>query len=1118
MSSPVRPRLRLDTAPEPVEVPLSQVARSVADELAAGPGPHLLTLGAPGAGRTTLAVQTVVEAARAGRRVALLTPSRRVAGRLRDEVAHRTGAHDAAVQVVTPTSFAFALLGQHAAYWGGPEPALLSGPDEDGILAELLDAHDSGQVTSPGWPASVPAEALGLDAFRHELRDILARAGELDLEPDDLRRLAADHDRPEWAAVAAVLEQYRDSTGAQDAADEQAPAVGLGPERRYRRYDSARLVDEAALVLNSWHVPPTGVPAGTAGAPTVPRWDLVVVDDYQDVTRSTARLLRVLVRDGARLLLLGDPDVAVQTFRGGSPTLVAEATSDFSDGGFGAQVRLLPEVHRGTRGLRAAVARLTERLPAGGPGLARRRSPVAGGGAVPAPDPGASGIDADRDAGRTADRDEPWPAVEVRTLSSAAVEADTVADAVRQAHLVDGLPYRRCAVVVRTSGQASSMRALLGARRVPVSPGRLGALRDEPAVRPLLAAVRVAAEGPTGRALRDLMLSSVGGADPVGLRSLMRTLRAASGARGGAVDSDTVLLDAVAAVDEGGVAALPGSMSAALTDPLVRVARVVGRTRTALVAGEGPTAVLWAAWDAAGLAEPWQTRAIDGGAGAAQAHADLDAVLALFYAAERYEARGATAGAIGFVDRVEKQRVAEDTLAAQSGRRDLVEVLTPAQAAGQEWDLVAVAGLQEDVWPDMRRRDTILGSQALVDVVTGRGDGADRWTEARKEVRDDELRQLVLATSRATSKLLVTAVDGVDTRPSLFHELLARDAAAHDRGDAGARTAPDAGARPRPADREQIVARDLRELVARLRRRLADDPGDADAARVLARLRAEGVAGADPQEWVLAHEVSTLAPLRSTDEPVTVSPSAVESVTTCGLRWALTRFGGRGGDSDSQALGTLVHEIAEQHPAGSRDELRSALHERIGELDLGEGLAADQERAKAERLVERLAEYVAVPVQVATEVDVDEIVGEARVRGQIDRLETQSDGRVVVADLKTGKGISQAEVEEHAQLGAYQAALLERHRRGEGAEPAGARLVFLGTPNKSVAIREQDALGADRGTWAHELVDRAVTEMSGAGVHVRTNKYCDFCEVRTSCPLQTAGRRVGGTTTSEETE
>jgi superfamily I DNA/RNA helicase len=366
----VRPRLRVDSPDDDARVLLDTEASSVVAEATDAGGPRsLLVLGAPGSGRTTIGLEAACEAARAGARVVLLSPARRAATRLKDAVARRLGAHDESVTVATPAAFAFRLLSRHAAHWGSPGPALISGPDEDGILAELLAAHASGEVVPPAWPASIPESALGLDAFRHELRDILARAGELDLEPEDLRRLAAEHGRGEWAAVATVLEQYRDAIGVEDDSSYGSGADrAVASARRKRRYDSARIVDEAALVLASWRTPPPG--ADGAGdqvddGAEPPAWDLVVVDDYQDVTRSTVRLLRVLARDGARLLLLADPDVAVQTFRGGSPSLVQDATTEFAAGGLGATTRVLGRVHRGAADVRAAVAALAERLPAG---------------------------------------------------------------------------------------------------------------------------------------------------------------------------------------------------------------------------------------------------------------------------------------------------------------------------------------------------------------------------------------------------------------------------------------------------------------------------------------------------------------------------------------------------------------------------------------------------------------------------------------------------------------------------------------------------------------------------------------------------------------------------------
>ena len=79
--------------------------------------------------------------------------------------------------------------------------------------------------------------------------------------------------------------------------------------------------------------------------------------------------------------------------------------------------------------------------------------------------------------------------------------------------------------------------------------------------------------------------------------------------------------------------------------------------------------------------------------------------------------------------------------------------MTPAGAAGREWRYVAVAGVQEGVWPDLRLRGSLLGSEELVAVVTGR----DRtFRAAQTAVRYDETRLFLVAVSRASERLLVT--------------------------------------------------------------------------------------------------------------------------------------------------------------------------------------------------------------------------------------------------------------------------------------------------------------------------------------------------------------------------
>ncbi|RMI00313.1 3'-5' exonuclease, partial [Cellulomonas triticagri] len=189
--------------------------------------------------------------------------------------------------------------------------------------------------------------------------------------------------------------------------------------------------------------------------------------------------------------------------------------------------------------------------------------------------------------------------------------------------------------------------------------------------------------------------------------------------------------------------------------------------------GADAQTVLWAVWDASGLAEPWRRSALAGGPGGARADRDLDAVLALFRAAETFVDRMPQARAAAFLEWVEAQELPSDTIAARA-RRDAVQVLTPAGAAGREWDVVVVAGVQEGVWPDLRLRDSLLGSQALVDLLAGRSasSAAEAGQAARAAVLADELRSFHVAVSRARRALLVTAVSDEDDQPSPFLDLV----------------------------------------------------------------------------------------------------------------------------------------------------------------------------------------------------------------------------------------------------------------------------------------------------------------------------------------------------------
>src|SRR5690606_13014413 len=198
----------------------------------------------------------------------------------------------------------------------------------------------------------------------------------------------------------------------------------------------------------------------------------------------------------------------------------------------------------------------------------------------------------------------------------------------------------------------------------------------------------------------------------------------------------------------------------------------------------------------------------------------LDAVLALFRAAETFVDRmpGAPAGA--FVEYLASQDLPADSLAASASGADAVAALTPAGAAGREWDVVVVAGVQDGVWPDLRLRDSLLGSQALVELLAGRAhDAHGVGAQARAQVLADELRAFVVATSRATRRLVVTAVQDAEETPSVFCDLVAPPAAPDDgtdgpddgpgtpgdgAGDPGAAPGEGGGSAARDAERRHV--------------------------------------------------------------------------------------------------------------------------------------------------------------------------------------------------------------------------------------------------------------------------------------------------------------------------
>jgi ATP-dependent exoDNAse (exonuclease V) beta subunit len=456
-----------------------------------------------------------------------------------------------------------------------------------------------------------------------------------------------------------------------------------------------------------------------------------------------------------------------------------------------------------------------------------------------------------------------------------------------------------------------------------------------------------------------------------------------------------------------------------------------------------------------------------------------------------------------FVAHLSAQELPADSGAVRAIADQTVRLLTAHASKGLEWDLVCVAGVQEGVWPDLRERSSLLGTEELVERVSGvDGTGLDRRTLALAEER----RLFYVACTRARRRLVVTAVEG-----------------ALDGADAGATASRflDLIAPP-PADGRPLTelprSLTLPALVADLRRALTDPhtpaPRRSAAASVLRRLADEGVPGAAPAGWWGLAALSDDAPLVAEELPVRVRPSAIETFQRCPLRWVLGAVGAEASPDATRTVGSAVHAVAQQVADGlPPEEAPAVLAGELDLLDLGPGWADQRQRDTAQQMLERfLAWHTANARQLlAAEEDFDVTVGRVRIRGQVDRLERDGEGRLVVVDLKTGKSAAK-NTEEHGQLAAYQVAVAAGAFADHGTVPGGAALLQVGTGAKAKE-QHQEPLPADvtlDETWAGQLLAQVGDGMGAATFEVRTGSHCQRCPARGSCPLQERGRQVTG--------
>ncbi|WP_461007738.1 ATP-dependent helicase [Streptomyces capparidis] len=1069
------------TPPVPPPPPRLDASQRAVVEHREGP---LLVLAGPGTGKTTTLVEAVAERVRRGtdpERILVLTFSRRAAVELRDRLAARLGTA-VTPQASTFHSFCYALVRarQDPRLFSYPL-RLLSGPEQDVVVRELLagEAEDA-RAGRAGvrWPDELRA-CLTTRGFADEVRAVLARSRELGLDPAALGSFAERTGRPDWQAAAAFLAEYLDVLDAQGV------------------LDYAELVHRAVLVAEE---PPTA--AWLAG-----RYEAVFVDEYQDTDPSQVRLLRALAGPlpgrtrrrgtGRTLVVFGDPDQSIYAFRGADVGGILGFRHDFPKAdGSPADVAVLRVSRRAGAGLLAATRTVARRmtltrLPAEQVRAHRELIPS-------------------RDGGR----------VEVLTFPTPGAELDNIADILRRAHLEDGVPWGEMAVLVRAGARSiPGVRRALTSAGVPLEiDGDDLPLREEPAVAPLLLALRAAAERTvdTETAL-TLLTSPLGGMDATDLRRLGRALREEERAAGRTTvrPSDELIAEALAEPER------LVAMDPAYARGAQRLGALLRTARELLANGGSAEQALWELWSGTPWPQRLERAALRGGAAGRNADRDLDAVCALFETAARAEERAGHRGAVNFLEELQAQDIAADTLTTRAVRQDAVRLLTAHRAKGLQWRLVVVAGVQEGLWPDLRRRGSLLEADRI-----GRDGLAEPLSPGA--LLAEERRLFYVAATRAKERLVVTAVK----------------APAED-GDQPSRFLTELGVEPVDVSHRPRRPLSVAALVAELRA-TAVDPAASPALREaaaqrLAKLAAltddEGhplVPSAHPERWWGLYEPTRArAPLHDPGQPVPLSGSAVEQLETCSLRWFLaSEVRAETPSSGAQGFGNVVHVLADEVGSGRTPADLRVLMERLDSV--WDALAFDapwkshQEKEQARAALERFLRWHVTerdgrePVATEHPFDVTIEVGDVRVRvrGSMDRVERDEAGLAYVVDFKTGKGKAPTarEVEHHAQLAVYQLAVREGALDGlpgldaGGARPGGAELVQLRkAPTGRGVDRELPLVQLQQPPpdgWVEDLLARTAGRVLAERFVPETGGHCGHCAFQRACTARPEGRQL----------
>lgn len=962
---------------------------------------HAVIFGAPGSGKTELALSVALESAEI---TLILTSTRQAAARLKNRYLNKKQGTVSTTIAQTVTAFAFEILKNDAAERGAAYPTLLTAAAQDELIKNTAIALNLTKLES----------LLSTPKFYSELRELWRIIDAQSLTQAEIELVALAQNNSIYSEI------WREAA-------QLITACKKALQSTTKLSSSEVLMRAAALLKDGYR----------AALPKI-----VLIDDAADYAADAEQFIIALGQRGITVWLLADPDTASKTYLEGSLNLLAKP-----------ELLYAPEIRKEKRLQQVTLERVFRHGDSVREICKKISSSV-----------GVKSYAAHREAAATSRDSE----VSAYLCESRAQRASAIAYQLRKAKIMtkseQQIAWSEMAVICRTREEALSVSRELEAREVPTTLLGGGVILNSYAVvRDLLVILEhiLADKNFSGKTITALLTGSLFGLNKIKIGHLKSQLLLAynEAARVPSDDNEKSKSDDTDRIDEikyfSAQHILEEIFSGSL--PLLEIKTYEHRVLSGFYAlvsklvkarnSDSPTSLLWILWSGLGIANTLKKQALGRQPQVAKyANQQLDAVMQLFYILNRNEEQDEPLSPLELISQILTSSTPQDNLAATAAR-DAVVVTTANSAAGMEFKIVCVAQLQQGMWPNLKKRGSILGLSELQHALVG----DEHIPNDRASIAHDELRLLLLACSRAVSELHVFAIKNDVEHPSMFWKYFADSVIDSNTGVS-----------------ELISGISLRDIVADLRYLLEINPKNKIAAAQLARLARAGVAGANPQEWYGVLEPTENKP----EDQIRVSPSTLDAVSDCPLQMMINRLQGLSADTTSANIGSIVHHAFAKYadkPNVITADYTKEIYDNLWRIKFelpGEHLRAQK---KIKEMAENMSKYEHESAAMgwhhaASEVSFQSVFDDAVLAGRIDRIEfsqRQDNQRLRIVDLKTGKyPLDKSKVKANMQLLSYRVALengdVEGFEGDSEAQVTEAALVYVGAERLKKASQEKE--------------------------------------------------------------